>query len=142
MDDVVAPLQAPTVRPIEAAAVRALLHGFTRKPVRTIEQGDYFYAHECEYPLSATPTWVRRNEDKPHRCPCCHAVASYDRRTAGPRTRMVCPRGCGVQWRYGSRATRDLRVWRKRQDTGGYLDARYPRFVDGTSIGRKRRGDR
>lgn len=141
MDDV-ASLQAPSVRPIEAAAVRALLHGFTRNPVRTIEQGVYFYAHECVYPLSDTLTWVDRNEDKPHRCPCCHAVASYDRRTAGPRTRMVCPRGCGVQWRYGSRASRDLSVWTKRQHTGGYLDARFPRFVTETRIGRRRRGGR
>ena len=28
-------------------------------------------------------TWVRRNEDKPHRCPSCHAVAAW--KTEGER---------------------------------------------------------
>jgi len=47
--------------------------------------------------------WVSRNEDKPHRCPECHAVASWGKETMGPRTRLVCPNDCNVQWRYGRR---------------------------------------
>jgi hypothetical protein len=50
--------------------------------------------------------WVRRNEDKPHRCPECHAVATWDRESAGPRTVLRCPHGCG-QWRYGRRCHRE-----------------------------------
>jgi len=47
--------------------------------------------------------WVRRNEDKPHRCPGCHAVATWEHKRIGPRTRLTCPNGCGLQWRYGRR---------------------------------------
>lgn len=50
--------------------------------------------------------WVERNEDKPHRCPECHAVATWDLDSYGPKTRLVCPSGCGVQWRVGQRYTR------------------------------------
>ncbi|MET9262367.1 hypothetical protein [Amycolatopsis sp. NPDC004079] len=46
--------------------------------------------------------WVRRNEDKPHRCPECHRVVTWDREAYGPRTRLRCVR-CGVQWRAGRR---------------------------------------
>lgn len=52
--------------------------------------------------------WVQRNEDKPHRCPECHAVCTYDRRHPwryGPRTRITC-HNCRVQWRIGARASR------------------------------------
>jgi hypothetical protein len=55
--------------------------------------------------------WVERNEDKPHRCPECHAVATWGRGEYGPRTRLVCPRDCGVQWRVGNRET--LRINRR-----------------------------
>jgi Family of unknown function (DUF6283) len=55
---------------------------------------------------TASLRWVRRNEDKPHRCPGCHAVATWDHRHAGPRTRLRCPRDCRVQWRYGARQQR------------------------------------
>jgi hypothetical protein len=65
--------------------------------------------------------WVTRNEDKPHRCPKCHAVATWDRRQHGPRSRAVCPQACGVQWRMGNRASRRLAVWWKRRETGGLL---------------------
>jgi len=54
--------------------------------------------------------WVRPNTDKPHRCPRCHAVATWGRKQYGPRTRLTCPRGCGVQWRAGSRL-RDTGEW-------------------------------
>lgn len=47
--------------------------------------------------------WVNRNEDKPHRCPECHAVAMWDNDKAGPRTLVRCPLDCNVQWRYGRR---------------------------------------
>lgn len=53
-------------------------------------------------PAATQFRWVRRNEDKPHRCPECHAVATWDHKHAGPRTRLRCPQ-CGVQWRYGER---------------------------------------
>lgn len=57
--------------------------------------------------------WVDRNEDKPHRCPGCHAVATWNRLVYGPRTRITCPRGCDIQWRIGCRALRsDLRSFR------------------------------
>lgn len=48
------------------------------------------------------PRWVRRNVDKPHRCPRCHSVVTWDRCKYGPRTRLVCPY-CHVQWRAGKR---------------------------------------
>jgi len=55
--------------------------------------------------------WVKRNEDKPHRCPECHAVATWDRPAAyGPRTVFKCPRTCGVQWRAGNRWNRSWGV--------------------------------
>ncbi len=63
--------------------------------------------------------WVHRNEDKPHRCPECHAVATWDRRAHGPRTRVACPAGCGVQWRMGNRLTRKHDLWWKRRKSGG-----------------------
>jgi hypothetical protein len=47
--------------------------------------------------------WVKRNEDKPHRCPECHAVASWGKDCMRPKTKLVCPNDCGVQWRYGLR---------------------------------------
>lgn len=56
-------------------------------------------------PAKQDLVWVRRNEDKPHRCPRCHAVATWDREEWGPRTRVVCER-CGVQWRMGCRLHR------------------------------------
>lgn len=46
--------------------------------------------------------WVQRNHDKPHRCPVCHRVVTWDRAEYGPRTRLRCSR-CGVQWRSGVR---------------------------------------
>jgi hypothetical protein len=49
--------------------------------------------------------WVERNEDKPHRCPECDAVATWGHYTFGPRTRFTCPKGCGVQWRIGMRSS-------------------------------------
>jgi len=50
--------------------------------------------------------WVQRNTDKPHRCPECHAVATWEHDKYGPRTVMVCPRECGVRWRIGQRMKR------------------------------------
>ncbi len=49
--------------------------------------------------------WVKRNEDKPHRCPRCHAIAdrANSERPLKPRTKLVCPRDCEIQWRYGLR---------------------------------------
>ena len=75
--------------------------------------------------------WVQRNEDKPHRCPLCHAVATWDKSTQnrpiGPRTKLKCPRGCGVQWRAGFRQKRlgmDLwsfwKVWTEGLTSAGY----------------------
>lgn len=55
-----------------------------------------------------SPRWVKRNEDKPHRCPECHAIADQARGCYGPRTRFTCPAGCGVQWRPGTRLSRSL----------------------------------
>lgn len=46
--------------------------------------------------------WVRRNVDKPHRCPTCHRVVTWRMERYGPRTRLKCAR-CGVQWRSGVR---------------------------------------
>lgn len=57
--------------------------------------------------------WVKRNEDKPHRCPECHAIASWEKDKMGPRTRLVCPRECGVQWRYGRRLKKESMAWRQ-----------------------------
>jgi hypothetical protein len=48
--------------------------------------------------------WVRRNEDKPHRCPECHHVVTWNRARYAPRTRLKCD-SCRVQWRSG------MRVW-------------------------------
>lgn len=47
--------------------------------------------------------WVKPNRDKPHRCPECHAIATWELDKAGPKTRIVCPHDCGVQWRFGLR---------------------------------------
>lgn len=93
--------------------------------------------------------WVRRNDDKPHRCPDCHRVAQwhhsdYDHhrdRRHGPRTRMWCIY-CRVQWRMGDRSTGDSTLFVKRLQSGGYLPGDVPRFVDYTSVGRRRRGGR
>jgi len=94
--------------PLERADVVALLTGVPRRqPVRVIpSEVEWGTDHHCPYPESDTLTWVRRNEDKSHRCPCCHAVSTYDKRTFGPRTRVVCRIGCGIQWRIGGRLTR------------------------------------
>lgn len=65
--------------------------------------------------LAGKLRWVDRNEDKPHRCPECHAVATWGKWSRGPRTRLVCPRDCGVQWRVGDRVSRSkkrsMRLW-------------------------------
>lgn len=53
-------------------------------------------------PAGGRLRWVRRNEDKPHRCPRCHRVVTWEREEYGPRTRLTCP-PCGVQWRSGVR---------------------------------------
>lgn len=53
-------------------------------------------------PERQTYVWVDRNEDKPHRCPVCHRVVTWERSEYGPRTRLKCSR-CGVQWRSGVR---------------------------------------
>lgn len=50
--------------------------------------------------------WVQRNEDKPHRCPECHAVATWDKERYGPRTKLHCPNQCRVQWRTKNRQPR------------------------------------
>lgn len=69
--------------------------------------------------------WVKRNEDKPHRCPECHAVATWYLDKFGPRTRLICPRNCGVQWRVGARLTRQtvrhLERYGQRDRIGGNL---------------------
>lgn len=64
--------------------------------------------------------WVKRNTDKPHRCPGCHGIADrawpYDGSPPedyGPRTVMHCPYDCGVQWRVGARCS-GLRKLRRR----------------------------
>lgn len=51
--------------------------------------------------------WVRRNEDKPHRCIECHGIAlrAWEGRYA-PRTVMSCPNACGVRWRVSVRTQR------------------------------------
>jgi hypothetical protein len=46
--------------------------------------------------------WVRRNVDKPHRCPVCHRAVTWRMERYGPRTRLKCTT-CGVQWRSGVR---------------------------------------
>lgn len=46
--------------------------------------------------------WVRRNGDKPHRCPECHAIPDRCRSYLGPRTAVSCA-PCGVRWRMGVR---------------------------------------
>lgn len=48
--------------------------------------------------------WVKRNEDKPHRCPECHAIPARCRSYLGPRTAVSCPL-CRVKWRMGVRFT-------------------------------------
>lgn len=50
--------------------------------------------------------WVKRNEDKPHRCPECHAIATWEMHGYGPRTKLKCPTGCRVIWRPGRRVNR------------------------------------
>jgi hypothetical protein len=61
--------------------------------------------------------WVKRNEDKPHRCPQCHAIAlrawarSADGGGYGPRTVFHC---CGLRWRVGRRAKRYPMAFRQR----------------------------
>jgi hypothetical protein len=55
--------------------------------------------------------WVRRNEDKPHRCPECHTIPDRCRALVlGPRTAVSCAR-CGVKWRMGVRYTRRTEQW-------------------------------
>lgn len=49
--------------------------------------------------------WTKRNEDKPHRCPSCHAICLSPSRTTGPRTVLKCP-DCQLQWRHGTRTPR------------------------------------
>lgn len=56
-------------------------------------------------------TWVRRNEDKPHRCPECHGVVTWDYKRYGPRTVLSCS-FCAVRWRSGVR-TYPFRVLRR-----------------------------
>jgi hypothetical protein len=51
---------------------------------------------------AGTLRWVRRNVDKPHRCPVCHRVVTWRMERYGPRTRLSCTK-CGVQWRSGVR---------------------------------------
>jgi hypothetical protein len=58
--------------------------------------------------------WVKRNEDKPHRCPECHAVATWDKHIYGPRTKLKCPARCWVIWRVGNRMTRENEKYLKR----------------------------
>ena len=53
--------------------------------------------------------WSGRNEDKPHRCPECHAICTWDLKSFGPRTVLRC---CGLKWRVGNRARRDPMRWR------------------------------
>lgn len=64
---------------------------------------------------------MRRNRDKPHRCPKCHSIPARARRASGPRTRVSCGR-CGVQWRMGSRTTNATfkRVYRLAQSAALY----------------------
>lgn len=57
--------------------------------------------------------WVHRNEDKPHRCPECHAVATWEHKRYGPRTVLVCPRECVIRWRVGRRLTVDSMRYRR-----------------------------
>lgn len=51
---------------------------------------------------------VAPNDDKPHRCPRCHAVAQRCRgdRGYGTRTWLRCEYGCYVRWRAGVCASR------------------------------------
>jgi len=130
-------------QPLERADVVALLTGVPRRqPVRVIHtQVSWGADHHCPYPEADALTWVKRNEDKSHRCPCCHAVSTYGKgRKTGPRTRVVCARGCGVQWRLGGRDDGTSTLHRKRLESGGILPHRYPRFVEHSSTGRRRRG--
>jgi ribosomal protein L37AE/L43A len=48
--------------------------------------------------------WVKRNEDKPHRCPKCHAICAWDKEPQ-PKTILNC-KDCKVKWRYGMRYPR------------------------------------
>lgn len=60
--------------------------------------------------------WVRRNEDKPHRCPECHMVR---RRTNwGPRTTVACG-PCGVRWKMGRGSRYPVSAYRRHT----FLDA-------------------
>lgn len=45
--------------------------------------------------------WVARNSDKPHRCPACHAVRTFDAANRWHVT-LACPK-CRVRWWYGRR---------------------------------------
>lgn len=67
--------------------------------------------------VKAPLRWVKRNEDKPHRCPECHAIAFWDKEHAGPRTIIRCPNECEVQWRFGIRMKRMSMRWKS------YLDS-------------------
>lgn len=40
--------------------------------------------------------WVRRNEDKPHRCPQCHTIAAWD--DPGHAWTVWRCEGCRVRW--------------------------------------------
>lgn len=54
---------------------------------------------------------MKRNEDKPHRCPNCHKIAERawsavtDNMGAGPRTVYACET-CRVRWRVGMHVKR------------------------------------
>jgi hypothetical protein len=56
--------------------------------------------------------WTQRNEDKPHRCPNCHAIAAraWSDNGYGPRTVMAC---CGLKWRAGVRSKRYRMAFKK-----------------------------
>ncbi len=77
---------------------RTILHGEDRWPGYWEELVD---AETGVRPVGML-RWVGRNEDKPHRCPECHRVVTWERKRYGPRSRLTCP-PCGVQWRSGTR---------------------------------------
>lgn len=58
--------------------------------------------------------WVKRNEDKPHRCPGCHGIAlrAWSSKGYGPRTTLYCPNDCTVKWTPRARGKR-RRMWFK-----------------------------
>lgn len=78
------------------------------------EAGHWVPISECrpamlDYQRTYPLRWVRRNEDKPHRCPQCHSIPERCRaERLGPRTAVSCAR-CGVKWRMGVRYTATLR---------------------------------